>query len=93
MIYLENTNTNTSLLTRGLEEQFISLMQQGMSRAQQTQLSASLFNQVWSSSDLNPDLLTHELSKLFTYNEAETIRNNDTNTFQFKLGLFKFIKQ
>ncbi|CAF1135893.1 unnamed protein product, partial [Didymodactylos carnosus] len=81
MIYLENTNTNLSLLTNGLEEQFISLLQQGMNSAQQTQLDAALFDQVWSSSDLNPDRLTSELSKLFTYNDTETKRRNDTNTY------------
>ncbi|CAF3896706.1 unnamed protein product, partial [Rotaria sp. Silwood1] len=81
MIYMENTNTNLSLLTNGLEEQFISLLQQGMDASKQTTIDAALFDQVWSSSDLNPDRLTSELSKLFTYNDTETKRHNYTNTY------------
>jgi hypothetical protein len=52
-----------------------------MNNAQQTVLDAKLFDQVWSSSDLNPDILTSELSKLFTYNDTETKRKNDTNKY------------
>ncbi|CAF1332399.1 unnamed protein product [Adineta ricciae] len=87
MIYMENINAVTASLINDLEEQFISLLQQGMNVAQQISLDAALFDQIWFPFDLNPDRLTSELSKVFTYNETETKRHNYTNTY------FDFNKQ
>jgi len=52
-----------------------------MSAASQITLNAGLYSQVWSSSDLNPDRLTSELSKFFTYNDTETKLHNYTDTY------------
>ncbi|CAF1045188.1 unnamed protein product [Didymodactylos carnosus] len=52
-----------------------------MSTATQITLNADLYNQVWSSSDLNPDRLTSELSKLFRYNDTQTKLHNYTDTY------------
>ncbi|CAF0980813.1 unnamed protein product [Didymodactylos carnosus] len=64
IIYKEDPKSNTSSLTAGLEDQFVSLM-----------------HQVWSSSDLNPDRLTSELNKIFTYNQAETNYRNTSDKY------------
>ncbi|CAF5192681.1 unnamed protein product, partial [Rotaria magnacalcarata] len=58
MIYKEDPKSNTSSLTAGLEDQFVSLMQQGMGNSKQEKLDLNMYGQVWSSSDLNPDRLT-----------------------------------
>ncbi|CAF5036665.1 unnamed protein product, partial [Rotaria magnacalcarata] len=64
MIYKEDPKSNTSSLTAGLEDQFVSLMQQGMGNSKQEKLDLNMYGQVWSSSDLNPDRLTLELNKI-----------------------------
>ncbi|CAF1032595.1 unnamed protein product [Rotaria sordida] len=81
MIYTENANVNTSELITNLQNQFISLSQQAMSNSAQTILDAKLFDHVWSSTDLNPDRLTNEINKLFTYNKTETERHNFSDTY------------
>ena len=52
-----------------------------MAYSDTTKLAARFYDQVWSSSDLNPDLNTNEISRLFTYNQSETQRNNYSDTF------------
>ncbi|CAF2895915.1 unnamed protein product [Rotaria sp. Silwood2] len=84
MIYMENSNANISILSAGLEDQFISLLQQGMAFSEEQKINVKLYDQVWSASDLNPDRMTSELKKLFTYNKTETERHNfSDNYFDF----------
>ncbi|CAF1495497.1 unnamed protein product, partial [Rotaria magnacalcarata] len=81
MIYKEDPKSNTSSLTAGLEDQFVSLMQQGMDNSKQEKLDLNMYGQVWSSSDVNPDRLTSELNKIFTYNQAETNYRNTSDKY------------
>ncbi len=50
-----------------------------MDNSAQEKLDLNMYGQVWSSSDLNPDRLTSELSKIFTYNQAETNYRNKSD--------------
>ena len=52
-----------------------------MNNAKKIQLSARLFEQIWSSSNLNPNRVTHELNKIFTNNEEETCLRNDSQKY------------
>ncbi|CAF5094052.1 unnamed protein product [Rotaria sp. Silwood1] len=81
MMYIENPNANLSQITDGLEEQFTALFQQAMENSQEQRKEADIFRQLWSPYDLNPDRITEELSKIFTYNDTETKRRNDTSTY------------
>ncbi|CAF4098587.1 unnamed protein product [Rotaria magnacalcarata] len=88
MIYKEDPKSNTSSLTAGLEDQFVSLMQQGqqllisgMDNSKQEKLDLNMYGQFWSSSDLNPDRLTSELNKIFTYNQVETNYRNTSDKY------------
>ncbi|CAF4684730.1 unnamed protein product, partial [Rotaria magnacalcarata] len=81
MMYMEKPGVDLSVLTSGLDEQFTALLYQGMNSATETQLSAKLYDQVWHSSDLNPDRLTNELSRLFTLNNTATQKYNNTDIF------------
>ncbi|CAF1524884.1 unnamed protein product [Rotaria sp. Silwood1] len=40
-----------------------------------------MYGQLWSSNDLNPDRLTSELNKIFTYNQAETNYRNTSDKY------------
>ncbi|CAM4835168.1 unnamed protein product [Rotaria magnacalcarata] len=53
MIYKEDPKSNTSSLTAGLEDQFVSLMQQGMGNSKQEKLDLNMYGQVWSSTETN----------------------------------------
>jgi hypothetical protein len=53
----------------------------GMDNAQQTQLDAKLFNEIWSSSDLNPNLIRKDLNKIFTLNKTATEYANSADIF------------
>lgn len=77
MIYIEDPAANMSLLTNGLEEQFTALFQEGIANSKETQQNADVFGQVWQSSDLNPDRITSEMSKIFTFNQSETEKHSD----------------
>ncbi|CAF3888100.1 unnamed protein product [Rotaria sp. Silwood1] len=84
MIYIENTNTNMSSLSSGLDDQFFSLLQQGFASSAQIKLDVKLYDQVWSPSDLNPDMITNELNKVFIYNQSATKSHNySDNYFNF----------
>ncbi len=52
-----------------------------MNNSNEIQLSSGLFEQIWSSSDLHPNRITHELNKIFTYNQNETQLRNDSETY------------
>ncbi|CAF5067960.1 unnamed protein product, partial [Rotaria sp. Silwood1] len=52
-----------------------------MENSETTEIDAGLYGQIWSSSDLNPDRLTTEIENLFTKNDSETQRRNDSNTY------------
>lgn len=39
------------------------------------------YNQIWSSKDISPDLITNEINKLFIYNETETRIHNFSDTY------------
>ncbi|CAF1135045.1 unnamed protein product [Didymodactylos carnosus] len=75
-IYIENALTDTTQLIAGLEDQFKTLIQQA-----KTQLEAKLFDQLWSSSDLNPDIMRSDLNKIFTYNKTATDQAQSSDTF------------
>lgn len=52
-----------------------------MAFSEETKLDVKLYDQIWSPSDLNPDRITHELSKLFTFNQSETQRHNYSEAY------------
>ncbi|CAF1047107.1 unnamed protein product [Adineta steineri] len=52
-----------------------------MDKSTQTKLDLNMYGQVWSSTDLNPDRLTSELNKMFTYNQAETNYRNTSDKY------------
>ncbi|CAF1326876.1 unnamed protein product, partial [Rotaria sordida] len=52
-----------------------------MDNAQKTQLDAKSFDQIWSSSDLNPDVIRNDLNKIFTYNKTATDYANSSDLF------------
>lgn len=52
-----------------------------MANSEATEISADIYSQIWSSSDLNPDRLTTELENLFVKNVTETQKRNDSNTY------------
>jgi hypothetical protein len=52
-----------------------------MDNSKEVQLSAGLFEQIWSSLDLSPNRITHELNRIFTYNEDETRLRNDSQKY------------
>jgi hypothetical protein len=52
-----------------------------MTFSDETKLEAKFYDQVWSASDLNPDRISSELKKLFTYNKTETERHNYSDIF------------
>ncbi|CAF3806490.1 unnamed protein product [Rotaria sordida] len=81
LIYIEDPNTNMSMLTRGLEEQFAALFQEGITKGKQIDIRASAFGQVWQSADLNPDRITNEMSKMFTFNRSETAKHNNRENY------------
>src|SRR5277367_6231302 len=68
--------SETRLLTK--REKFdafcihVSFFLLAMDNSKQEKLDMNMYGQVWSSSDLNPDRLTSELNKIFTYNQDET---------------------
>ncbi|CAF1197748.1 unnamed protein product [Adineta steineri] len=78
-IYIENPNANVSQLISSLEDEFKTLIQQAMDHAEKTQLDANLFDQIWSSSDLNPDIIRSDLNKIFTYNKTLTDYANSSD--------------
>ncbi|CAF4397351.1 unnamed protein product [Rotaria sp. Silwood2] len=99
LIYMENTNTNLSVLTSDLPARFAALFQQGkyeffnchlsntvefslgMESAQEQRILAGNYSQVWNPSDLNPDRITRELNKMFTYNQTETESHNYSDKY------------
>ena len=52
-----------------------------MAFSDEAKIDAKFYDQVWSGSDLNPDRITSELKKLFTYNQSETARHNYSDNF------------
>ncbi|CAF3993261.1 unnamed protein product [Rotaria sp. Silwood1] len=52
-----------------------------MAFSEETKLDAKFYDQVWSASDLNPDRITSELKKLFTYNQTETELHNFSDSY------------
>ncbi|CAF3644715.1 unnamed protein product [Rotaria socialis] len=63
---------------------YVSLLLLGMDNSKQEKLDLNMYGQLWSSSDINPDRLTSELNKIFTYNQAETnYRNTRDNYYDF----------
>jgi microcystin-dependent protein len=44
-------------------------------------LKSDALQQVWSPSDLDPDVLEAEISKMFSYNQSETERHNDSKMY------------
>ena len=97
MIYIEDASLDMAAITAGLDDQLMSLFRQGktsdlflstriywrlgMDESKQITLDVGLYTQVWSSADLNPDRITSELHKLFSKNDSETARSNNSNTY------------
>ncbi|CAF4530871.1 unnamed protein product [Rotaria sp. Silwood2] len=44
-------------------------------------IKSDTLQQVWSSLDLDPDVLEAEISKMFSYNQSETERHNDSKMY------------
>jgi hypothetical protein len=62
----------------------VSFLFLAMDNSKQEKLELNMYGQVWSSSDLNPDRLTSELNKNFTYNQVETdYRNTNDKYYDF----------
>ena len=53
----------------------------GMETAQRITHAAGLFNETWSSEDLQPDRITSELSKIFTKNASNSAQNTVSDTY------------
>ncbi|UJR14266.1 hypothetical protein I4U23_001257 [Adineta vaga] len=81
LIYIEDFNANTSLMTYGLQEQLGSIFQESMSNAKEIHIKANAFNQVWQSIDLHPDRITSEMNKMFTFNQTETDKRNNKENY------------
>ena len=81
IIYIEDSNANLSMLTYGLEEQLTALFQEGIAKAKEIYIKADAFGQVWKSDDLNPDRITSEMSKMFTFNKTETQKHNNSENY------------
>lgn len=52
-----------------------------MTSLEQMKIDAKFYDQIWSSADLNPDRITSDMSKIFTYNEQETKKNSYSDQF------------
>jgi hypothetical protein len=59
----------------------ISFLLLAMNNSKQEKIDLNMYGQVWSSSDLNPDRITSELNKLFTYNLAETESHHTSDKY------------
>lgn len=81
LIYIEDSTANISLLTHGLEEQLTALFQEGIASTKEIYIKADAFGQVWQSADLNPDRITSEMCKMFTFNKTETQKHNNNENF------------
>ncbi|CAF1515186.1 unnamed protein product [Adineta ricciae] len=82
LIYIEDSNANTSIITHGLQEQLGTLFQESMTNAKEVHIKANAFGQVWQAYDLDPDRITNVMSQMFTFNKSETEkRNSDENYF------------
>ncbi|UJR17375.1 hypothetical protein I4U23_004270 [Adineta vaga] len=81
LIYSENPAINAQALSDGLEAQFLSLLQQAMQDSTMEKLRADALQQVWSPSDLDPDVLETDINKMFSYNQSETERHNDSKMY------------
>lgn len=81
LIYLEDPNVNTSLMTHGLHDQLAATFQDSLVHSREVQIKADAYGQVWQSTDLNPDRITKEFSKVFTFNQTETEKRNDKENY------------
>ncbi|CAF2021266.1 unnamed protein product, partial [Rotaria magnacalcarata] len=81
LVYSESPEANTQALSDGLEVQFLSLLQQAMQDSTMEKLKSDALQQAWSPSDLDPDVLEAEISKMFSYNHSETERHNDSKMY------------
>ncbi|CAF3495903.1 unnamed protein product [Rotaria sp. Silwood1] len=81
LVYSESPEANTQALSDGLEAQFLSLLQQAMQDATMEKLKSDALQQVWSPSDLDPDVLEAEITKMFSYYQSETERHNDSKMY------------
>ncbi|CAF1503673.1 unnamed protein product [Rotaria sordida] len=52
-----------------------------MQDATMEKLKSDTLQQVWSPLDLDPDILEAEISKMFSYNQSETERHNDSKMY------------
>lgn len=51
----------------------------------EVKLDAKIFEQIWSSKDLNPDVITQQINKMFVYNKTATDQQrNSENYFDLK---------
>ncbi|CAF3857523.1 unnamed protein product [Rotaria sp. Silwood1] len=81
MSYIEDWSENGLSMFTILQEQFNALLQQALILSAQTKLAINLYNQVWSAQDLNPDRITSEFNKLFTYNKTATENHNQSDQY------------
>jgi microcystin-dependent protein len=85
MVYSEGGKTENSAPEFGageLLQHFSHLFTQGILNSQLVDVDDStLFQQIWSRDDLNPDVLTHELNKAFKYDEEESQKYDDKEKY------------
>lgn len=81
LIYIEDSTVNISILTHGLDEQLTALFQQGIANAKEISIKADAYRQIWQSYDLNPDRITSEMSRMFTFNQTETQKHNNKENY------------
>ncbi|CAF3887935.1 unnamed protein product [Adineta steineri] len=81
IIYIEDSNVNTSILSHGLQEQLSTLFQDGITNAKEISIQADAYGQIWQSSDLSPDRITNEMSNIFTFNKTETEKHNNKQNY------------
>ncbi|CAF0739205.1 unnamed protein product [Adineta ricciae] len=81
LIYIEDSNANTSIITHGLQEQLGTLFQESMTNAKEVHIKANAFGQVWQAYDLDPDRITREIGQIFTFNKSETEKRNSSENY------------
>lgn len=59
----------------------VSFSRTGLGNAQAVRIYANAFGQVWQAADLNPDRITGEMGKLFTFDQGETYKHNNKQNY------------
>ncbi|UJR29837.1 hypothetical protein I4U23_017380 [Adineta vaga] len=81
MSYIKKQNVHNPLMLITLRKQFHALLQQALISSTEIKLAVNFYNQIWSTYDLNPDRITREINKLFTYNKTATENRNHSDQY------------